>query len=365
MSAAMIPDRIAIAPYPHIPGCLWLLRFNGAGEAAPGTAEDFETLGAPREGFLWLHMDLADVRTRPLLARIGALPEDARDSLCDPVDHQHIEYSEGIVTGALLDYERDIGGPTSRTDYVRFASGASFFISARRLPMDSVEATRIVIDRGARLASPIDLFEMLIHALIDGLARKALELGAAFDRVEDRIIDQRGRQARPALSFARRDAVRLARQISGLSTTVARLETIDEEIGEQRDDDLREAAARLVQHASALTQDVTSLQERARLLQDELNALLSLETNDRLYVLTLTTMLLLPATFVTGFFGMNTKNLLFSDDDNGTLYATILCVLASATALYLMHRWGLAGAPENDEPRPRRERQDRPADRSY
>ncbi|MBM3562572.1 MAG: magnesium transporter CorA [Alphaproteobacteria bacterium] len=362
----MTLNRIARAPPADIPGCLWIMRFNGAGEAEPGTADDLDALGAPREGFLWLHMDLADVRTRPLLARIGALSEDARDLLCDPVDHQHLEYSDGIVSGALLDYERDLGGPTSRADYVRFASGASFFVSARRLPMDSVEATRIAIDRGARLTSPINLFEMLTHALIDGLARKAAELSAAFDRVEDRIIDQRGRQARPALSLARRDAVRLARQISGLSTTVARLETIEEEIGEQRDDDLREAAARLIQHASALTQDVTSLQERARLLQDELNALLSLETNDRLYVLTLTTMLLLPATFVTGFFGMNTKNLLFSEDDNGTLYATILCVLASATALFLMRRWGLAGAPEGDEPRPPTSaRHDRPADRSF
>ncbi|MBM3652117.1 MAG: magnesium transporter CorA [Alphaproteobacteria bacterium] len=362
----MIPYRLAQTPRADIPGCLWFVRFGANGEAAPGTAEDFDTIGAPREGFLWLHMDLADVRSRPLLARIEALPEDARDSLCDPVDHQHLEYSEGIVSGALLDYERDLGGPTSRTDYVRFASGASFCISARRLPMDSVEQTRIAVDRGACLASPIDLFELLTHALIDGLARKAAELGAAFDRVEDRIIDQRGRLARPALSAARRDAVRLSRQISGLSTTVARLETIEEELGEQRDDDLREAAARLVQHAGALTQDVTSLQERARLLQDELNDLLSLETNDRLYVLTFTTMLLLPATFVTGYFGMNTKNLLFAEDENGTLYATILCLLASATALFLMRRWGLAGTPESEDKKPAaRERRDRPADRSY
>ncbi len=362
----MIPHRLAQTPRADIPGCLWFVRFGANGAGEPGTAADFKTLGAPREGFLWLHMDLADVRTRPLLGRIEALPEQARVSLCDPVDHQHLEYSEGIVSGALLDYERDLGGPTSRTDYVRFASGASFFISARRLPMDSVEQTRAAIDHGACLASPIDLFELLTHGLIDGLARKAAELAASFDRVEDRIIDQRGRLARPALSAARRDAVRLARQISGLSTTVARLETIEEELGEQRDDDLREAAARLVQHAGALTQDVTSLQERARLLQDELNDLLSLETNDRLYVLTLTTMLLLPATFVTGYFGMNTKNLLFAEDENGTLYATILCLLASATALFLMRRWGLAGAPESEDKKPAaRERRDRPADRSY
>lgn len=360
----MISDRLAQAPHPDIPGCQWIVTFNAAGEAEPGTAEDFANIGAPREGFLWLHMDLADVRTRPLLTNIAALSEDARDSLCDPVDHQHLEYSEGMVRGALLDYERDLSGPTSRTDYVRFASGASFFISARRLPMDSVEAARIAINRGVRLYSPLDLFELLTNALIDGLARKAAELAAAFDRVEDRIIDQRGRLARPALSVARRDAVRLARQISGLSTTVARLETIEDVVGEQRDNDLRDAASRLVQHAGALTQDVASLQERARLLQDELNAILNLETNDRLYALTVTTMLLLPATFVTGYFGMNTKNLLFAEEENGTIYATILCILASAMALFLMRRWGLAGAPESDDQRPP-PRSDRPADRNF
>ena len=50
------------------------------------------------------------------------------------------------------------------------------------------------------------------------------------------------------------------------------------------------------------------MQDRARLLQDELSAIDSSVTNDRLYILTMVTTLLLPATFVTGFFGMNTKN---------------------------------------------------------
>lgn len=346
-----------------IPGCLWILRFNANGEAEPGSAEDLDNLGQPREGFVWLHMDLADVRSRPLISRISALSEEARKSLCGQIDHQYLEYSDGVVFGALLDHERGLTGRTSRTDYVRFASGESFFVSARRMPMSSVEATRIAIGRGARVASPLALFEMVTNALVDGLGRMAEEIGAAFDRVEDRIIDQRGREARPALGAARRDAVRLARQISGLSTTLARLETIEEEVDDQRDNDLRETASRLVQHAGALAQDVTSLQDRARLLQDEMNAILSLETNDRLYVLTLTTMLLLPATFVTGYFGMNTKNLLFSENDNGTLYATILCVLASATALFLMRRSGLAGPREGEEQSRRvGEGPDRPAD---
>ena len=71
------------------------------------------------------------------------------------------------------------------------------------------------------------------------------------------------------------------------------------------------------------------------------DSILTLETNDRLYLLTIITTLILPATFVTGLFGMNTKQLFFSEDDNGTLYATLLCLLASGLALLILKKFGL------------------------
>jgi Mg2+ and Co2+ transporter CorA len=104
-----------------------------------------------------------------------------------------------------------------------------------------------------------------------------------------------------------------------------------------------EIATSLGQRADALSRDVANLQDRARMLHDEINAILTTETNDRLYTLTVITALLLPATFVTGYFGMNTKELLFAENENGTIYATLLCVTASLGALFIMWRMGLAG----------------------
>lgn len=49
------------------------------------------------------------------------------------------------------------------------------------------------------------------------------------------------------------------------------------------------------------------------------------------------TALLMPATLVTGFFGMNTGNMLWQDDQGGTLKA-LLVALISATAVYLWLR---------------------------
>jgi zinc transporter len=362
----MTADRLKEVLDAGIPGCLWIIRFDARGRPEPGAAADVDRLGETREGFVWLHLDLTDVRVRPLIGRISALSESAREALRDPLDHQYLEYSEGLVSGALLDHERTLAGPASRTDFLRFVFGDNFLVTARRRPMSCVEAARGAIGRGATAETPFVLFELMATYLVDELSQMANDINTAFDRAEDLIIDARGREARPMLGAGRRDAVRLSRQIGGLVSTLARLEDIEDDPESHTDNELREMASRLVQHTESLARDMQSLQDRARLLQDELNAILNLETNDRLYVLTVVTTLLLPATFVTGFFGMNLKNLPFSESEEGVVYATIVCVVAAGIVLLLMRRWGLTDADGSEESRPRASQAPRPpADSGY
>lgn len=345
----------------ELPGCLWIVRFDGAGRAAPGGAGDLERLGARDEGYLWLHMDLTDIRTRPFIAQLRALSEAAQDALCEPVDHQYLEFSDMTVCGALLDRERALSGPTSQTDYVRFAMGRDYLLTARRRPMSCVEATRIAVDRGAIVDSPLALFESMAGFLLDELRDLTGQVSAMFDRAEDLIIDQRSREARALLGAARRDSVRLTRQVGGLASTLARLEDVDDDMEEQGAE-FRETGARLTQHIDAHKQEMQALQERARLLQDELNAMLNLETNDRLYILTVVTTLLLPATFVTGFFGMNLKNLPFAEDEVGLIYVSLMCIIASAAVLFMMRRMGLTNPREEESTPGPSEAPSRPAD---
>ena len=61
--------------------------------------------------------------------------------------------------------------------------------------------------------------------------------------------------------------------------------------------------------------------ERARLLLDELDAKMIAITNRRLFTLSILTACLLPPTLVTGFFGMNTKDMPFQNSDGGTWMA--------------------------------------------
>jgi len=83
---------------------------------------------------------------------------------------------------------------------------------------------------------------------------------------------------------------------------------------------------------------VGSLQERARLLLEEVAARMTEITNRRLFTLSVLTACLLPPTLVTGFFGMNTKDMLWQNTEGGTWMALGVAVIASALSYWALRR---------------------------
>ncbi|MFT8369592.1 MAG: CorA family divalent cation transporter, partial [Acetobacter sp.] len=102
---------------------------------------------------------------------------------------------------------------------------------------------------------------------------------------------------------------------------------------EWAEDDLKDRSHRQV-HAAL--DDLLALQDRARSLQDELTSNQAEETNRRLYILTVGTILMLPATLVTGFFGMNTGGMFLTDGRWGTVDAGGLCFLIMMGTWFLL-----------------------------
>jgi zinc transporter len=69
---------------------------------------------------------------------------------------------------------------------------------------------------------------------------------------------------------------------------------------------------RLVQRLHALDADIARCRAQLRLLREELDLQAAQRTNQNLYILSIISALLLPATLVTGIFGMNTGGLPFA-----------------------------------------------------
>lgn len=325
-----------------LPGCIWLFCFDGQGAGRPGTSADLARIDAPDHGHVWLHLDNVDRRTTDLLAGLAILPDEARATLDGDRQHQFVERGNEVMFGQILDHEYAYEGPRETCDQLCFAMGPGFLITSRRHAVSAIDATRRALEGGALARDPVALFELLLSQSCKGSAFWLNDIAGALDEIEDKVvIDELGRSQRGPLGLTRRRLVRLTRQIGGLRSTIQRY---GQAAAEAEDERLIESGAALGQLANSLLRETVSLQDRARTLQEEINAILATETNDRLFTLTVLTAILLPATLVTGYFGMNTKNLPFADVEEGTIYASIICGLASLTALLVLRRLGLTSA---------------------
>ena len=80
---------------------------------------------------------------------------------------------------------------------------------------------------------------------------------------------------------------------------------------------------------SAVLADMTALQERIKLLQEEIAARVTEETNRSVYVLTMVTVLALPINLVAGLLGMNVGGIPMAQHERGFWWT--LALIASLT----------------------------------
>jgi len=129
------------------------------------------------------------------------------------------------------------------------------------------------------------------------------------------------------LGTARREATRLKRALSPLDRA---LELDQEDLPEWACGIAGGAGHRALHGA---LDDIAALYDRTRALQDEVTTRLAEETNRRLYLVSLVTTLFVPATFLTGFFGMNTGG---DGAPHGTVLAAALCAVSAVSTLLLL-----------------------------
>lgn len=309
------------------------MRFDEAGRGRLiGHDEEVPALGSFGEGFVWLHFNLIDGRIDKLIGEGCLGPQKLAASAFARDDHQRIVVEGEYVGGVVADLAPRPGDSVAlkAAGRLHFVMGPRFLVSGRRQPVASPEAAREAAAEGESIAAPILLLETLVGYAIASISTGGAALSDELDAIEDNILDQALREDRRRLGPIRRDAVRLHRQLLGLRAVFHRLE----EDGSAQDLPASEVAtaARIAQRLDALDRDMTVVADRSRLLQEELSTRLAEQSNRQIYTLSILTALFLPPTLVTGIFGMNTKNLPFSEYENGSTIALIIALVSAAAA---------------------------------
>jgi zinc transporter len=318
------------------PSVIWAIDFE---EGHPHFCAEGSIGCEPDRGnFRWLHLSLADQVTRGWIRDAASLPEDMRDLLLGPEQHQRAQVSNGWVGCVLHDVERDFDRlDTERTGVLRMIIGERIIITARLHPVRSADLVRKHIERdGMPVRDRADALDLVVSAIVENVSAVARAQEKVIEVLEDDLLDEGRAFDHRRLIHLRRRIVQFHRLLGGMRAVFKRMET-DEDMPEV----FGPTIEKLSQQLGAIDGEMLSFQSQLRLLREEADLQATQRTNRNLYVLSILTALLLPATMVTGFFGMNTGGLPFAGTPEGTIIATFLAIAASGVVYWLLRVMGL------------------------
>lgn len=315
-------------------GIVSAYRFCADGTAEILAADAVDKAIAAGDGWFWIHLSRADTRCRNWVEHHAPLSEIVREILLNDEDHQRLEVHGREIVGVIPDLQLEFDNPTEDLGRLRFAMTDRLLVTMRRVPLRSIENVRRSIAAGTLYGAPVELLDAVIDHFGNVITRLSERVGAELDQAEERLWHGASGDESMRIARSRNQAVRVHRQLSQLRALFHRLE-------QRVTAPLPELAApiqALAQKIDAFDNSVAAIHDRARLLQEEMAARMADITNRRLLTLSILTATFLPPTLVTGFFGMNTKDMLFQNTDSGTFYAALVAVAAGAFTYWTVSR---------------------------
>jgi zinc transporter len=319
-------------PQPAVDGVVWGFHY------APGAPpRPIATLARPSDGWVWLHFDLVHTQSPRVIAACPDLPAFAKDVLTGHDEALRLLSEGDVIAGVLPGFHRRQEEGVDLVTW-RFALLRDMLVTTRRAPVRGLITAWQAALAGHAPVAPQVLVDEAVGGFALEMRRNVAELAHELDGVEDVLLSLRRDRDRDlgllgtTIGRVRREATKLKRALN----PVVRL--MDDDV-----DELPEWAVSWTHDAAhrqthAAMDDLQAVQDRARALQDELSVEQANETNRRLYIVSVVTTLILPATFVTGFFGMNTGGMLFAEPGWGTIGGGLLCV-AVLSAKWMAMRW--------------------------
>ena len=336
-------ERPAKRNEPAPPGFISAFSFAG-GEALRLTWDEARAAVAG-DGPTWLHLSANDDAVEGWLEGVTSMPDVAREFLNGEDKRPRVHIGSNFMYGVVADLELvaktpDATAPDAReanraTGALRFYVDRHRMITVRARPLQSTDRLRHAVLEGAMFRDTVDLFAGLIRALNDTFADRIDEIGDCLDDVEESVLEGGHARCRSVLGDVRRRLVEVRRFIDPERNALTQLVLRKLEWAEPRS---MEALVQAIQVLNGLGGGLDGLYERAKLLQDEIAAALSEDINRKLLWLAIMSALLLPATLVTGIFGMNVAGLPGTKDPASFWIVVGVMACCAAITIFLLRR---------------------------
>lgn len=325
-------------------GLVWAVRVRSGTEPEKLSQAELEAIlddttppsNWPRlaESWVWVHFDTVHSSARAHVAALPCLPEDVRAMLAETEYGIMLDAVPGLVWGAMPAFDVATSDEDREICAWRFAMRPDLLITTRRNPIPVLGAAFRSLKSETVSKSPAGVIDRALREFAASVRRQIGQLDDELDRAEDALLIVEHRTDLGHLGGivgkVRRQATELRRVVAPVDHAL-RDDELD--LPSWAEDELRDRTERQV-HAAL--DDLLALQDRGRSIQDELASSQAEETNRRLYIVSVATTLMLPATFVTGFFGMNTGGMFLAAGAWGTVFAGAICgVFMAVTWVFL------------------------------
>lgn len=303
------------------------------------TTQALEWLGSPDadqdDGFLWLHFALSNTGTTRWIRSHLDLPESVLHTVLGDETSPRLELTDGLLVVVLKDVVYDFAFGVSEISTLYAILGPRYLITLRGKQLRTVERLRQAVRTGESFRSSTELLIRLLRYQAEVLEGIQRETTTKVDVMEDTVLANRVLPARSELATLRRVLVRLQRLLAPEPAALYRLLNRPPTWMAAADlTDLRQS----VEEFSMVLSDMHQVNERIKLLQEELGVRETERTNRSLFTLTLVTVLAVPFNVVGAMFGMNVGGIPLNQDPWGFPMVVGFVVAITVAAFWIFRR---------------------------
>jgi zinc transporter len=288
-----------------------------------------------KSDFVWLHFNLSDAAAEASIRRhLDAVPEFF-EALHEGSRSTRIEDAHDTLIAVVNDVAYEFAFDPAEMSSLWLNVGPHMALSARSHPLRSIDRMRDAIKNGKPLASSVSFLNQLLREQGDVLVRIVRDATLQVDVVEDKFLVGRLHNRRADLGKLRRVLVRLQRLLAPEPGALFRLLRLPPPWVSEHDlEELRQAT----EEFSLTIRDMSELKERIKLLQEEIAAQVSEETNRSVFILTMVTVLALPINIVAGLLGMNVGGIPLAEHPHGFMVIVGIIGVFTGFAAWYVYR---------------------------
>lgn len=284
-------------------------------------------------GFVWLHFNLTNSASLLWMQHKLKLSPDFYETLQGGSSSTRIEFADDYLIGVLNDVLFDFSFDPSQVSTLVFSAAPRLMVTARSKSLRSIDRLRVSVKQGAQFHSSTSLLIHLLRDQADVLVSILRDSIARVDRIEDDLLSGKIEPKRAKLGELRRVLVRLKRLLAPEPAALFRLLARPPEWMQEEDVlELRQST----EEFSVALNDIDTLQERIKLLQEEVSAQVQEQNNRSLFVLTVFTVLALPVNMIAGLMGMNVGGVPLAQNSEGFWVVVGLVVTITLVAGWWM-----------------------------